>query len=131
MQENGPDRPDETRMHATQPTDLAGRIILEPAGGVFQRKAERNPTRIHAALRPRGLANIEVRVIELSTHGFRASTPANLEPNTEVRLRLPGLEPWPARVVWVTDAGYESLVGFEFERPLHPAVLATILQKAA
>jgi hypothetical protein len=50
-----------------------------------------------------------------------------LEPDTDIWLRLPGLESLHARVVW--QRGH--LVGGEFVRPLHPAVLDMIVRNAS
>ena len=61
---------------------------------------ERVPLEIGAGLRQRGGTGVSVQILDLSTDGFRASTHLDLEPGTDVWLRLPGLEPYHARVVW-------------------------------
>ena len=93
-----------------------------PAG----RQAERLPVEFGAGLRQRGASGVSVQVMDLSTHGFRAATHLELCIGTDVWLRLPGLEPCHATVVW--SEGH--FLGCAFERPLHPAVLAMIVQKA-
>lgn len=95
----------------------------EPKGRV----SKRVPIELGAGLRQRGASGITIQVVDLSTHGFRAATHLELEPGTEVWLRLPGLESCHATVAW--SKGH--LIGCAFERPLHPAVLEMIVRKAA
>lgn len=80
-----------------------------------------------AALRQRGASGVSVRVLDLSTHGFRAATHLELPEGTDVWLRLPGLEPYHAKVAWCEG----HYVGCAFERPLHAAVVEMIARKAA
>ncbi|HKR25236.1 MAG TPA: PilZ domain-containing protein [Allosphingosinicella sp.] len=87
------------------------------------RKSERVPLEVDAGLRQRGGTGVSVQIHDLSTDGFRASTHLNLEPGADVWLRLPGLEPYQARVAWARGL----YVGCAFERPLHPAVLEMIV----
>lgn len=94
-----------------------------PAGS--PRKAERQHCEIGAGLRQRGASGVSVQIIDMSTNGFRASTHLELEAGADVWLKLPGLEALHARVKW-TD-GY--LVGCEFVRPLHPAVLQMMVTR--
>lgn len=88
------------------------------------RQAERAKADMEAGLRQRGAGAVSIKIVDLSTTGFRASTHLELMPGTEVWLKLPGLESLPSKVVWMD--GY--LVGCQFARPLHPAVLANILR---
>lgn len=97
-----------------------------PAAAPADRKAERVPVQFGAGLRQRGASGVSVQVMDLSTHGFRVATHLELCNGTDVWLRLPGLEPCHARVMW--SEGH--FIGCAFERPLHPAVLAMIVQKA-
>lgn len=64
----------------------------------------------------------KVRVLDLSTEGFRIEAFVILEAGTDIWLRLPGLEPRHATVMWVE--GYEA--GCAFKQPLHSAVVETI-----
>ncbi|HEX8642393.1 MAG TPA: PilZ domain-containing protein [Allosphingosinicella sp.] len=91
------------------------------------RTAERVEVSFGAALRQRGASGVSVQIADLSTNGFRVATHLELEPGTDVWLRLPGLEPCHARAIWCR--GHH--VGCEFVRPLHPAVLQMIVQRAA
>jgi hypothetical protein len=90
------------------------------------RAAERVPIELGAGLRQRGASGVSVQVMDLSTHGFRAATHLELELGADVWLRLPGLEPYHAKVAW-TKGHY---IGCAFERPLHPAVVAMIARKS-
>jgi hypothetical protein len=91
-----------------------------------QRNSERLAVDMSAALRQRGASGVSVRVMDLSTHGFRAATHLELPEGADVWLRLPGLEPYHARVAW--SEGH--FIGCSFERPLHPAVVEMIARKA-
>ena len=95
----------------------------EPASG--PRQAERAHCEIGAGLRQRGAGGVTVQVLDLSTHGFRASTHLHLPQGADVWLKLPGLEPLHARVAWMN--GY--MVGCEFARPLHPAVMQMVVRR--
>ena len=90
------------------------------------RKSQRIDVEVSAALRQRGASGVSVRVLDLSPEGFRASTHLELGKGSDVWLRLPGLEPLHATVAWSTG----HFIGCAFERPLHPAVVAMIVQKA-
>jgi len=94
-------------------------------GGRKDRRARRLPIELGAGLRQRGASGVSVQIMDLSTDGFRAATHLELFPGTDVWLRLPGLEPCHARVVWAEG----HYVGCAFERPLHPAVLDMIVTK--
>ena len=83
------------------------------------------PLEVAAGLRQRGAAGVSVQVMDLSTHGFRAATHLELAEGTDVWLRLPGLEPYQAKVAWSKG----QYVGCAFARPLHPAVLEMIVKK--
>jgi len=90
------------------------------------RVSKRVPVAIGAGLRQRGAHGVAVQIVDLSTHGFRATTHLDLFEGADVWLRLPGLEAIQARVAWVK--GY--IIGCAFARPLHPAVLEMIVGKS-
>jgi hypothetical protein len=94
---------------------------------IRQRKSERTSVDLGAGLRQRGASGVSVRVMDLSPHGFRAATHLELPEGTDVWLRLPGLEPFHARVAWCEG----HYVGCAFDRPLHPAVVDMIVRKAS
>lgn len=90
------------------------------------RKADRVPIAVRADLRQRGASAVSAQILDLSTHGFRIDTHLTLEHDTQIWVRLPGLEAMPARIAWIDG----HLAGCAFERPLHPAVLAMIVQRS-
>ena len=98
-----------------------------PPAGRKGRKSERVPLELGAGLRQRGASGVTVQIMDLSTHGFRVATHLELMDGADVWLRLPGLEPCHAKVMW--SRGH--YVGCQFERPLHPAVLDMIARKSA
>jgi hypothetical protein len=98
-----------------------------PAQTSKPRTAERVEVSFGAALRQRGASGVSVQVADLSVSGFRVASHLELQPGTDVWLRLPGLEPCHARAVW--SRGHH--IGCEFVRPLHPAVLEMIVRKAS
>lgn len=89
------------------------------------RRAARVPVELGAGLRQRGATGVGVRIIDLSTDGFRAITHLDLEKGMEVWMRLPGLEASHARVMWTEG----KFVGCSFVRPLHQAVVEMIVSK--
>ena len=88
------------------------------------RRASRAEVTVGAGLRQRGASGVTIQLLDLSTNGFRAATHLELEPGIDVWLRLPGLESLHARVVW--QRGH--MIGCEFVRPLHPAVLEMLVR---
>ncbi len=110
--------------------EVRGEIAFEDrdAGSVKgKRRMARRPVEAGAGLRPRGGSNRVVRLVDLSTHGFRVSSNVALPTGTDVWLRLPGLEPCQARVIW-TEAGQ---IGCAFFRALHPAVFDLLARRNA
>lgn len=103
---------------------------LSTIRGGGRRKRDRQSERLHvnvgAGLRQRGASGVSVRVLDLSPHGFRAATHLVLYEGSDVWLRLPGLEPRHAQVAWAEG----HFIGCSFVRPLHPAVVAMIVDKA-
>ena len=109
---------------------LSGELTTEirPAASTrASRKSERVALEIGAGLRQRGGTGVGIQIMDLSTDGFRASTHLQLEKGSDVWLRLPGLEPYQAKVMWAKG----NFIGCAFERPLHPAVLDMIVRKGS
>lgn len=109
---------------------LAGEMLVEAAACVTAapagRKSQRVRLEVAAGLRQRGASSVTVEVMDLSTDGFRVLSHLDLQPGLDVWLRLPGLEPFHATVAW-TD-GLHS--GCKFAKPLHPAVVQMIVNRA-
>ncbi len=110
-------------LHYSNPVDITGELSTER--GPEGRKAARAHVEIGAGLRQRGASAVTAQIIDLSTHGFRASTHLDLQLGSDVWLKLPGLEAMHAKVAWTNS----HFVGCAFERPLHPAVLQMIVRK--
>ena len=112
-------------MYQGRPIGLTGELATAPDGACAKaRKAERAHVEMGAGLRQRGAGGVTIQILDLSTHGFRASTHLELQVGTEVWLKLPNLESWHAKVAWMNG----HLLGCEFMRPLHPAVLDMIVR---
>jgi hypothetical protein len=107
---------------------LSGELTTDPrpAPELTSRKSRRVTLEMDAGLRQRGGTGVAIQIVDLSVDGFRASTHLNLAKGHDVWLRLPGLEPYQAKVMWAKG----NFVGCAFERPLHPAVLEMIVKKA-
>jgi hypothetical protein len=107
---------------------LSGELTTDgrPSPRQSSRKSERVALELGAGLRQRGGTGVSIQILDLSVDGFRASTHLELASGTDVWLRLPGLEPYQARVAW--SKGH--FVGCAFVRPLHPAVLEMIVKRA-
>ena len=97
---------------------------LSTDAGYDGRRAERREVALGAGLRQRGAHAVTVQVLDLSTHGFRAATHLELVPGSDVWLKLPGLESLHSRVAWMQG----HLMGCQFVRPLHPAVLQMVVR---
>lgn len=110
-------------LHYNNPVDIKGELATSADGNA--RKAERTGVDMGAGLRQRGASVVSVQILDLSTHGFRASTHLDLQPGSDVWLKLPGLEALHATVAWANS----HYIGCAFERPLHPAVLQMIVRK--
>jgi hypothetical protein len=104
--------------------ELTGQLSTE--SGSNARKASRAEVTLGAGLRQRGAGGVTIQILDLSTHGFRAATHLELERGTDVWLKLPGLESLHGTVVWMRG----HLLGCEFARPLHPAVLDMVVRNA-
>ena len=107
---------------------LSGELTTElrPPPELTSRKSRRVALDMGAGLRQRGGTGVSIQIVDLSVDGFRASTHLQLAKGNDVWLRLPGLEPYQAKVMWSKG----NFVGCAFERPLHPAVLDMIVNKA-
>jgi hypothetical protein len=90
------------------------------------RKAERRIVNIAAALREEGARRADIVVLDISPGGFKAEVPEPVAEGSEVWLKVAGFEAKRSRVVWAR----EKEIGCEFESPLHPRDLETIVAPA-
>jgi hypothetical protein len=103
---------------------LSGELSTQPS--VEGRRVPRADVTLGAGLRQRGAHSVTIQIIDLSTEGFRAATHLDLFPGSDVWLKLPGIESLHARVVWMRG----HMLGCQFVRALHPAVLDMVVRAA-
>lgn len=85
-----------------------------------RRTTERVRANTMATVRQQKRPNETIHIVDISPEGCCFKTRWPLPIGTRVWLGLPGLETWPATVVWTED----DKGGMQFERPLHPLVAA-------
>lgn len=89
------------------------------------RRANRRALTLRADIRETGSARYPVDVLDLSETGFSCESWDQLGIGKTVFLQIESFAPFPARVMWREG----SLHGFQFLRPLYPAVVDTIAQR--
>ena len=93
---------------------------LERGSEYDRRRHARSPVHIGAGLRGGDdRPSCAITVVDLSTGGAGIEAGIHLESGARVWLKLPGLQSWPARVMW-SDGGR---AGLAFDSALHPAVV--------
>jgi hypothetical protein len=95
-----------------------------PDGQPERRRANRAALRLNATMRVGGgKSRVQVRLIDISTHGCRIDCTSTVEADTWVWLNVTGLETQYCRVAWQC----QEFVGLEFATPLAEAVLDRLL----
>ena len=74
--------------------------VLDENGGERERGAKRVALDEAARLRPNDWSSLEVRMIDLSSSGFRAGCEARLQIGGPVSLEIPGIGSVEAQVEW-------------------------------
>jgi hypothetical protein len=92
---------------------------LERAAAQDQRRFARHSVHVSAGLGAPDRPSSPVTVVDLSTHGCGIEIDSHLEAGARVWIALPGLEPWPSRVMWLQD----RRAGLAFDRSLHQGVV--------
>ena len=87
--------------------------------GPERRRAHRLAMSLAASVRERGRTAVSVDLVDLSTSGCRIELSFDIEADSWVWLKLPGLEPRYSRVAWCKS----GFAGIAFENPLHEAVI--------
>ena len=82
-----------------------------------ERRAERMPLDESTRLRPNEWSSLEIRMIDLSSCGFRANCEARLRPGSCVSLDIPGVGAVDAQVEWQRD----DMFGARFFQPIDVA----------
>jgi hypothetical protein len=88
-----------------------------------RRRASRAALSITATMREGSRSKVQVRIIDISTHGCRVECTSAVPVDANVWLTIPGLENQYCRVAWTC----QEFVGVEFEKPLAQAVFDRLL----
>ena len=96
---------------------------LERGAAFDRRRFARHLVHIGAGLQANVRPSIPIIVVDLSAGGCGIELDIQLEPQTRVWLKLPGIESWPCRVAW-SDG---RRTGLAFDRPLYQAVVDRFL----
>lgn len=70
------------------------------SGRVSSRQTERLPLDAEARLRPNSWSSLQIRMLDLSSTGFRAECEARVRPGGSVSLDVPGIGSVEAQVEW-------------------------------
>lgn len=105
----------------TRPFDGRGTPNRTP----WPRKSSRVAITAEVLLRRTGQGAYRVKVFDVSVHGCKAEFVERPKLDELVWLKFDNLQSLEAMVCWVR--GFE--VGLEFERPIHPAVFETLVQR--
>ena len=89
-----------------------------------RRRSNRAALRLSATMREGTRGKVQVRLIDISTHGCRIECTSTVAADSRVWLNIAGLEAQNCRVVWHC----QEFVGLEFENPLADPVLERLLQ---
>ena len=90
---------------------ITARIVEDPGD---RRRNPRLPVELEAKMRELGAHGIEAKVLNISEHGFMASTDSHFEVGARIWLMLPGRERANAIVRWTAG----KKLGAEFAEPL-------------
>jgi hypothetical protein len=83
------------------------------------RRNPRSSVTVSVVIRhPKSVRRIHAELSDISPDGCRVQTTEPLKIGDHLVMSIEGLEPWPARIIWVSGEDR----GAEFDRPLHPAV---------
>jgi PilZ domain len=94
-----------------------------PEGQTDRRRANRAALSLSATMREGSRNKVQVRVIDISTHGCRIECSSSVPVDANVWLSIPGLENQYCGVIWHC----QEFVGLEFEKPLAEAVFKKLL----
>jgi len=98
-----------------------------PAVQPDRRRAGRAALSLSATMREGSRSKVQVRIIDISTHGCRIECSSAVPVDANVWLTIPGLENQYCRIVWHC----QEFVGVEFEKPLAQAVFDKLLAEQA
>jgi len=89
-----------------------------------RRRAPRAALRLSATIREPGRSRVQVRIIDMSTHGCRIEASSGAPAEAWVLLSVAGLESQYCRIVWRAH----EFAGLEFASPIAEAVLDRLLK---
>lgn len=98
-----------------------------PDGQPERRRANRAALSLTATMREGSKSKVQVRVIDISTHGCKVECTSSVGVDACVWLTIPSLENQYCRVVWHC----QEFVGLEFEKPLSAAVFDKLVKEHA
>lgn len=87
-----------------------------------KRQSRRRHVNFAAALTEEGASSTSVSVSDISEGGCRLLCEQPVEKDSELWLKLPGLEAKRVRVVWADGQAF----GCEFDAPLYPGEIGTL-----
>jgi hypothetical protein len=96
-------------------------LAILPSGEM--RSVTRRIIDFGAFVRDEDAVALQVRCRDISTDGCRIEGAGNLAVDAQIWIKMTGLAPLRARVVWVR----EQDAGCEFFEPLHPEVIEQLL----
>ena len=89
-----------------------------------RRRANRAALRLAATMREGSRGKVQVRLIDISTHGCRIECSSTVATDAQIWLNIASLESQYCRVVWHC----QEFIGLEFEKPLAEPVLDRLLE---
>jgi hypothetical protein len=95
-----------------------------PDGQTDRRRASRAALSLSATMREGSRTKVQVRVIDISTHGCRVECTSGVPVDACVWLSIPSLENQYCKVIWHC----QEFVGLEFEKPLSGAVFDKLIK---
>jgi hypothetical protein len=96
-----------------------------PDGQPDRRRATRAALSLVATMREGSRSKVQVRVIDISTHGCRIQCTSAVPVDACVWLSIPTLENQYCKVIWAC----QEFVGLEFEKPLANAVFEKLIRE--
>ena len=90
-----------------------------------RRSSERVPVADQVSVRRFGAFPFDCRLSDVSLGGCRVELIEAAEPSERVIARLPGLEPFGARIAWTEHHS----AGIAFDKEMHPAVFDHLLSR--
>lgn len=90
-----------------------------------RRRATRAALSLNATMREGSRTKVQVRVIDISTHGCRIECTSGVSADANVWVTIPGLENQYCQVIWHC----QEFVGVEFEKPLAQTVFDKLIRE--